>query len=206
MLSFADTSFPIVVLLGENLFLSASFPVKTLEKRKTHYNMTKNCQAFHTNYQQTIFLNALGDLWEEDKTTGALSSIYKYLWTNFFSQRTWIVFVLSIKLARKFSCCLAFQRDYLTEKWYTVSETMLRRVQTVCMLLRNIKVILTAYLLLSFPENQWLETDTIFLALRRCIPSDNLPCLLESFLPRLLHNLNTSTTPQKFLFSSHGKF
>jgi len=79
---------------------------------------------------------------------------------------------VSIKLARRFSCCLPFQNEYLTEKWYSVSETTLERIQVVCTLLRDIKVVLATYLLLRFPKNQWLETGTKFLASGQGVPSD----------------------------------
>lgn len=75
---------------------------------------------------------------------------------------------MSIKLARKPSCCLTFQ------KWYILSKTVLERVQAVCKLLRDTKIVLAACLLLDFPENQWLETGTKFLASVQHVPSDNL--------------------------------
>lgn len=64
MFSFAVASLPIVVLFGGNFFqiVSASFPLKTLGKTKTDYNMTETCQALNTNHEQSMLFNALGDL------------------------------------------------------------------------------------------------------------------------------------------------
>lgn len=76
--------------------------------------------------------------------------------------------MVSIKLARELSCCLTFQKRYI------LSKTILERVQAVCKLLRGIRIVLAACLLLDFPENQWLETGTKFLASVQYILSDDL--------------------------------
>lgn len=122
----------------------------------------------------------------KNKTTGAFSPVYKYLQTNIFSQRRWIVFAVSIKLAREFFCCLTFQ------KWYILSKTMLERVQAVCKLLRDTRIVLAVCLLLDFPENQWLETGTKFLASVQHVLSDNLKLFQENCLHRLFHGPSTS--------------
>lgn len=65
MFSFAVASLPIVALFRGfffRLFLSASFPLKSLGKTKPDYNMIEICQALNTNHEQITLLNALGDL------------------------------------------------------------------------------------------------------------------------------------------------
>lgn len=95
----------------------------------------------------------------KNKTNWAFFLVCKYLQTNLFSQRSWIIFEVSVKSARNFSCCLTFQSEYRTERWFTVSETTLERIQAVCALLRHIKVALVMYLIFGFLLNQQLETD-----------------------------------------------